>query len=112
MKILHYLAGRAGGLLVGRLGGISGNPRAWYKSVREFEPHRVHTRINSLGLFVVDKLTCGKRELAIRRTLDENRRAVGLLNPTRDKSWRQEQGRRRVDTSCDHGLSRSWKVEV
>ena len=28
----------------------------------EFEPRRVHTRINSLGLFLVDKLTCGKRE--------------------------------------------------
>ena len=30
--------------------------------VREFEPRRMHTRINSLGLFLVDKLTCGKRE--------------------------------------------------
>ena len=29
---------------------------------REFEPRRVHTGINSLGLFVVHKLTCGKRE--------------------------------------------------
>ena len=30
---------------------------------REFEPRRVHTtRINSLGLFFVYKLTCGKRE--------------------------------------------------
>ena len=29
---------------------------------REFEPRRLHTRINSLGLFLVDKLTCGKRE--------------------------------------------------
>ena len=29
---------------------------------REFEPRRVHTRINSLGLFLVDKLTCGKFE--------------------------------------------------
>ena len=31
---------------------------------REFEPRRVHTstRINSLGLFLVHKLTCGKRE--------------------------------------------------
>ena len=29
---------------------------------REFEPRRVHTRINSWGLFLVDKLTCGKRE--------------------------------------------------
>ena len=29
---------------------------------REFESRRVHTRINSLGLFLVLKLTCGKRE--------------------------------------------------
>ena len=29
---------------------------------REFEPRRVHTRINSLGLFLVHKLTCGNRE--------------------------------------------------
>ena len=29
---------------------------------REFEPRRVHTRVNSLGLFLVHKLTCGKRE--------------------------------------------------
>ena len=29
---------------------------------REFGPRRVHTRINSLGLFLVHKLTCGKRE--------------------------------------------------
>ena len=29
---------------------------------REFEPRRVHTRINSLGLFLVHNLTCGKRE--------------------------------------------------
>ena len=29
---------------------------------REFEPRRVHTRINSLKLFLVHKLTCGKRE--------------------------------------------------
>ena len=34
---------------------------------REFEPRRVHTRINSLGLFLEHILTCGKRELA---TLD------------------------------------------
>ena len=29
---------------------------------RELEPRRVHTRINSLGLLLVHKLTCGKRE--------------------------------------------------
>ena len=29
---------------------------------REFESPRVHTRIKSWGLFLVHKLTCGKRE--------------------------------------------------
>ena len=29
---------------------------------REFESPRVHTRINSWGLFLVHKSTCGKRE--------------------------------------------------
>ena len=28
----------------------------------EFEPRRVHTRIHSLGLFLVHKFTCRKRE--------------------------------------------------
>ena len=29
---------------------------------REFEPRRVHTGLNSLGLFLVHKWTCGKGE--------------------------------------------------
>ena len=29
---------------------------------REFESPRVHSRINSCGLFLVHELTCGKRE--------------------------------------------------
>ena len=41
----------------------------------------------------------------------KNRRAVGLLNPMRDKNLRQEPGGRRDDTSY-HGLSRSLKVDV
>ena len=36
---------------------------------------------------------------------------MGLLNPRRDKNRRQEPGGRRDDT-CDHRLSRSWKVDV
>ena len=40
----------------------------------------------------------------------KNRRALGLLNPMRDKNGRQEPGGR--DDTCDHVLSRSWKVEV
>ena len=29
---------------------------------REFEPPRVHTRLNSWGFFLVHQLTCGKRK--------------------------------------------------
>ena len=32
---------------------------------REFEPRIVHTRINSLGLFLVHKLPRGKREKSV-----------------------------------------------
>ena len=42
--------------------------------------------INSLGLFLVDKLTCGKRESVSWQYSTNNRRAVGLLNPMRDKN--------------------------
>ena len=53
---------------------------------REFEPRRVHTRINPLGLFFVHKLTCGKRESVRKQHSMEKRRAMGLLNPMRDKN--------------------------
>ena len=36
---------------------------------------------------------------------------MGLLNPMRDKHLRQEPRGKRDDT-CDHGLSRNWKVKV
>ena len=49
--------------IAGRPGGVSGYPRAWcVGQFREFESPRVHTRINSWGLFLAHKLTCGKRE--------------------------------------------------
>ena len=53
---------------------------------REFEPRRVHTRIIFVGSFScaqIDLRKARERELA---TLDEKRRAVGLLNPMRDKN--------------------------
>ena len=46
----------------GRPGGVSGYLEPGIGQFREFEPPRVHTRINSWGLFLVNKLTCGKRE--------------------------------------------------
>ena len=78
---------------------------------REFESPRVHSRINSWGLFLSHKLTCGKRESVRQQHSRKNRRAVRLLNPMRDITQRQEPGGRRDDT-CDRGLSRSWKVDV
>ena len=53
---------------------------------REFESPRVHTLINLWGLFLVHKLTCGKRESVSEQHSMKNRRAVGLLNPMRDKN--------------------------
>ena len=53
---------------------------------REFEPRRVHTRMNSLGLFRVHKLTCGKRESVSEQHSMKTRRAVRLLNHMRDKN--------------------------
>ena len=41
-----------------------------------------------------------------------NRRAVGLLNPMRDKKVKGQEPEGRRDDTCDHGLSRSWKVKV
>ena len=55
-----------------------------------------------------NKLISGKRESVsyLAGIFDENRRAVGMLNPIRDKKQRHVTGGRRVAT-CDHGLSRS-----
>ena len=54
-----------------------------------------------------DSRKARERESAI---LDE-KPAVGLLNPMRDKNRRQARGGGRDDT-CDHGLSRKRKVDV
>ena len=55
---------------------------------REFEPPRVHSRIYSWGdFFLCTQIDLRKsRERELETTLDENRRAVGLLNPMRDKN--------------------------
>ena len=54
---------------------------------REFEPPRVHTRINAWGDFSCAQIDWRKaRERELATTPDVNRRAVGLLNPMRDKN--------------------------
>ena len=47
---------------------------------REFEPHRVCTRIISWGLILVHKLTCGKRENEL-ETFDEKSSSRGIAEP-------------------------------
>ena len=59
---------------------------------REFECPRVHTRINLWEKFLVHKLTCGKRESVSLQHSTKKRRAVGLLNPLRDKIERENRG--------------------
>ena len=44
-----------------------------------------------------------ERELA---TFDENRRAVGMMNPMRDKNEGTYRGGEGTTPTCDHGLSR------
>ena len=73
---------------------------------REFESRRVHTRTNSWGLFLVHKLTCGRRESVsyIQQHSMKNRRAVRLLNPMRDGKNRGEERTTPVTTACPEKL--------
>ena len=70
---------------------------------REFESPRVNTRINSWGLFLVHKLTYGKRESVSEQHSMKNRRAVGLLNLPAIKiegKNREGEGTTPVTTAC------------
>ena len=61
------------------------------------------TSINLCDRVLVHKLTCGKRESVSQQHSMNNRRAMGLLNPMRDKNWRQEpgvEGTTPVTTAC------------
>ena len=59
-------------------------------------------RMFSSILAKIDERKARKSELA---TFDENRRAVGMLNPMRDKKNESTCGGGRRDDTCDHGLS-------
>ena len=71
---------------------------------REIEPRRVHTRINSLGLSLVHKLTCGKRENVIEQQLDENSTSSGIAEPYARKIMegknQRGEGSTPVTTAC------------
>ena len=46
-----------------RTGGVSGYPQTWnIRQFGEFDTPRVHSRMNSWGLFLAHRLTRGKRE--------------------------------------------------
>ena len=58
-----------------------------YGQFREFESPRVHTRTKiRRDFFLHKKMISGKRERGELATVDENRRAVGMLNPMHDKN--------------------------
>ena len=86
-------------------GGLVGGSRGHQDQLLEFKSHRVHAR-RCLFLHKKTEIPWWKareRELA---TFDGNSRAMGKLNPMRDKKERPVPGGRRVD-ACGHGLSRS-----
>ena len=62
---------------------------------------RTYTLEDNFSCIKIDWQKARERELA---TFDENRRAVGMLNPVRDRNQSAGPGRR--DDTSDHGLSR------
>ena len=82
--------------------GLVGGPRAYQDQFCGFKYHRVHARKD---FFLHKKLISGKRESVSLATFNEkNRRAVGMLNPMRDKKKARnggEKGRHLpVTTAC------------
>ena len=69
-------------------GGVSGYARAWYfRSVSGVRAPPSAYSYKLLELFVVHKLTRGKREsVSLQHFLMKNQRSVVLLNPMRDKN--------------------------
>ena len=84
-------------------GGLVGGPRAYQDQFRGFKSHRVHARRDFFLHKEIDWRKARERELA---TLDENRRAVGTLNPVRHKNVKARAGGGKGrHLTCDHGLS-------
>ena len=76
-QVYYFTAGVPGGLV--------GYPRAYQNQfLREFNSHRVHIQVLvwTFSCIKNDQRKSREREFA---TFDENRRAVGMLNPMRDK---------------------------
>ena len=66
--------------MAGVPGGVLGGPRTYLDQFRGFKSDRVRTRTR-MGI-TIELRKARKRELA---AFDEYRRAVGMLNPMRDK---------------------------
>ena len=75
-------------------GGLLGGPRTHSRSTWWV---RIFSRIKT------DWRKARERELA---TFDDNRRAVGMLTPMRDKKEGTYRGREGMTPTCDHDLSR------
>ena len=77
-----------------------------YHDIAQVTHHRV-----LIFLIIMHKLKARERESA---TLDEKpTSSVGLLNPVRAiKIGGENRGKKETTPTCDHGLSRSWNVDV
>ena len=67
----------------------SGYPRPWYRPVRVWPSAHSYKFVETFSCAQIDLRKAQERELA---ALDENRRAVGLLNPMRDKNKGKNRG--------------------
>ena len=71
------------GTYAGVPGGLVGYPRSCQNQSRKFNSHRVHILVGTFSCIKIDQRKTRERELA---KFDEDRRAVGMLNPMRDKN--------------------------
>ena len=94
----------------GHPGGVAGYCRACYRSISwvRVPPSAYSYKLSgTFSCAQIDSRKARERELA---RFDESRRAVGMLDPMRDKNWRHVPGGR--GNTWDHNLSRSWKVKL
>ena len=100
VKVCNANAIATDGIYIGVPVGLVGGPRPYQDQFRRFKSRRVHAR---RGFFLhkqIDQRKARDREVA---TFDENRRAVGMLDPMRDKTEARPGGEK--GRTCDNGLS-------
>ena len=90
-------------------GGLVGYPRAYQNQWCGFNSYGVHILV---GIFLALKKIQAENARSVLATYDENRRAVEMLNPMRDKNEGTYIPGGRRDDTCDHVLStRSLRVK-